>query len=254
MKILLFSSLYPSLVRPIHGIFVETRLRELLGSGKIQTKVVAPVPWFFSKNPRYGSYAGFAQTPAMEIHNDIDVRHPRYLLPPKIGMTVAPFALALGAIPTVRKLLKEGFDFDLIDAHYYYPDGVAAAMLARHFRKPFTVTARGSDVNLIATHAVPRKLMLWAAEQAVASIGVSKALVDTMAHMGIDRAKLTVMRNGVDLRRFQMIDQMQARTSLGCLAKNHRMASRASRREHDSSTAQPPGRAPREVPSRRLVE
>ena len=46
MKILLFSSLYPSAVRPIHGIFVETRLRELLKTGQVHAKVVAPVPWF----------------------------------------------------------------------------------------------------------------------------------------------------------------------------------------------------------------
>ena len=146
IRTLLFSTLYPSSVRPGHGIFMETRLRELLGIGKVQTKVVAPVPWFFSKHLRFDGYAQLAQTPAMEIHNDVDVRHPRYLLPPKVGMTVAPFALALGAIPTVRRLMKEGFDFEVIDAHYYYPDGVAAAMLARHFRKPFTVTARGSDI------------------------------------------------------------------------------------------------------------
>ena len=44
----------------------------------------------------------------------------------------------------------DGFDFDLIDAHYFYPDGVAAAMLARRLGKPFVVTARGSDINRIA--------------------------------------------------------------------------------------------------------
>jgi teichuronic acid biosynthesis glycosyltransferase TuaC len=215
IRTLLFSTLYPSSVRPGHGIFVEARLRELLSSGKVQTKVVAPVPWFFSKDPRFGSYARLAQTPLMETHNDIDVRHPRYFLPPKVGMTVAPFALALGAIPAIRGLLAQGFDFDLIDAHYYYPDGVAAAMLARHFRRPFTVTARGSDVNLIATHAIPRKLMLWAADKAAASIGVSRALVDKLAQMGVDRSKLEVMRNGVDLERFQMLDQRESREALG---------------------------------------
>ena len=40
MKILLFSTLYPSAVRPIHGIFVETRLRELLNTGEVQAKVL----------------------------------------------------------------------------------------------------------------------------------------------------------------------------------------------------------------------
>ncbi len=50
MKVLLFSSLFPSSVRPVHGIFVETRLRELLKTGAVQAKVVAPVPWFPSES------------------------------------------------------------------------------------------------------------------------------------------------------------------------------------------------------------
>lgn len=46
VRTLLFSTLYPSASRPTHGIFVETRLRELLKSGAVETRVVAPVPWF----------------------------------------------------------------------------------------------------------------------------------------------------------------------------------------------------------------
>jgi len=162
IRTLLFSTLYPSSVRPGHGIFVETRLRELLQSGQVATQVVAPVPWFPSTNPRYGDYARMAATPAQEVHNGISVLHPRYLLPPKVGMSLAPFLLALGALPTLKKIIRSGFDFDVIDAHYYYPDGVAAALLARYFNKPLVVTARGSDVNLIANFAVPRSLMRWA--------------------------------------------------------------------------------------------
>ena len=33
LRVLTFSTLFPSSVRPGHGIFVETRLRELLKSG-----------------------------------------------------------------------------------------------------------------------------------------------------------------------------------------------------------------------------
>jgi teichuronic acid biosynthesis glycosyltransferase TuaC len=50
---------------------------------------------------------------------------------PKVGMNVTPFLLALAARAALRKVLAEGFDFDVIDAHYYYPDGVAAALLGR---------------------------------------------------------------------------------------------------------------------------
>lgn len=215
IRTLLFSTLYPSSVRPGHGIFVETRLRELLKSGQVITKVIAPVPWFFSKNARFGDYARMARTPAREIFQDIDVLHPRYFLPPKIGMNVAPFLLALGAIPAAQRLIDEGYDFDLIDAHYYYPDGVAAALLARYFKKPFTVTARGSDINLIATHTIPRKLMNWTAQAANASIGVSQALTSAMQQLGMPESRLMVMPNGVDLDRFGIQVQKSARLALG---------------------------------------
>jgi teichuronic acid biosynthesis glycosyltransferase TuaC len=215
LRTLLFSTLYPSSVRPGHGIFVQTRLRELQATGAIDVRVVAPVPWFFSSHPRFGDYALHARTPCLESLQGIQVFHPRYPLPPKIGMTVAPLSLALAAAPVIRRILAEGFDFDLIDAHYYYPDGVAAGLLSRWFNKPFVVTARGSDVNLIARHRWPRQMMQWAARRAAASIGVSKALTDVMGQWGISQEKLHVMRNGVDLERFTPLPQDEARTRLG---------------------------------------
>ena len=216
LKVLTFSTLFPSSVLPGHGIFVETRLRELLKSGEVESRVVAPVPWFPSSDPRWGDYARFAATPAREQRNGLDVLHPRYLLLPKVGMTTAPLTLALGARAAVQRLIAEGFDFDVIDAHYYYPDGVAAALLARWFNKPLTVTARGSDVNLIGGHALPRRFMQWASRVASASIGVSQALVDRMRELGLGSARQLTLRNGVDLTRFQPAGDVAAlRAQLG---------------------------------------
>lgn len=219
MKVLLFSSLYPSAVRPIHGIFVETRLRELLKTGQVQAKVVAPVPWFPSTNERFGEYAQFAATPRREQRNGLEVHHPRYLLLPKVGMNLAPYTMALGALPTVKRLQREGFDFDLIDAHYYYPDGVAAGLLAKWLGKPFFVTARGTDLNLIPEYPFPRKLILQTAAQASGSIGVCKALMDTLAQLGADPSKLHTLRNGVDLERFVPEPRDLARARLGLKAQ-----------------------------------
>jgi glycosyltransferase involved in cell wall biosynthesis len=134
---------------------------------------------------------------------------------PKIGMSSAPFTLALGARATLARIQQAGFDFDVIDAHYYYPDGVAAAMLAMWFKKPLVVTARGSDVNLIPDYRVPRLLIQWAARHARASIGVSAALVERLQQLGTDAARLHVMRNGVDLDRFAVLDQNTMRGELG---------------------------------------
>ncbi|MDO9504982.1 glycosyltransferase family 4 protein [Hydrogenophaga sp.] len=215
MKILLFSSLYPSAVRPIHGIFVETRLRELLKTGQVEAKVVAPVPWFPSTAKRFGEYAQFAATPREEQRNGLEVHHPRYLLLPKVGMNLAPYTMALGALATVKRLQREGFDFDLIDAHYYYPDGVAAGLLAKWLRKPFFVTARGTDLNLIPEYPYPRKLILQTAAQASGSIGVCKALMDTLEGLGAEPGKLHTLRNGVDLERFVPEPRDLARARLG---------------------------------------
>jgi teichuronic acid biosynthesis glycosyltransferase TuaC len=215
LKVLTFSTLFPSSVRPSHGIFVETRLRELMKSGRVESRVIAPVPWFPSADPRWGDYAKFAATPAREQRNGIDVLHPRYLLLPKVGMTSAPLTLALGARAAVQKLLDEGFDFDLIDAHYYYPDGVAAALLAQWFGKPLTITARGTDLNLIPQYPLPRRMIEWAARRAAGSIGVCAALMDVLRGWGHDPAKLHTLRNGVDLERFRPLPQGQVRAELG---------------------------------------
>ena len=217
IRTLLFSTLYPSASRPVHGIFVETRLRELLGSAQVETRVVAPVPWFPSTHPRFGEFAKMAATPAHERRHGIEVLHPRYLTVPKLGMTLAPFLLAAASIGPIRRLIAEGFNFDVIDAHYYYPDGVAAAMLAHYFRKPLTITARGTDLNLIPEHAIPRRLIRWAARRADASIGVCAALVDVLRGWGIDETRLHVFRNGVDLERFHPQAPSEARRALGLI-------------------------------------
>ena len=215
IRILLFSSLFPSAVRPIHGIFVETRLRELVKTGQVQAKVIAPVPWFPFEGERFGEYSLFAATPKFEQRNGLDVHHPRYFLPPKVGMNLAPHTMAMAALPLIKKLIKDGFDFDLIDAHYYYPDGVAAGIIARKLGKPFVVTARGTDLNLIPQHAYPRKLILQTAQAASASIGVCKALMDSLQALGADPVKLNTLRNGVDLQRFVPEPRDAARQKLG---------------------------------------
>ena len=215
IRVLTFSTLFPSSIRPTHAVFVETRLRELLASGQIESRVVAPVPWFFSTHPRFGDYAKIATTPRREVRNGLDVVHPRYALLPKVGMLFAPLVLAFGAVGALRRLRAEGFDFDLIDAHYFYPDGVAAALLSKWFKRPLTITARGSDVNLIGRYRLPKAMMLWAAKRASACIGVSAALVEVLRQWGIDQKKLHVIRNGVDMVRFSLPDGAHGKNPSG---------------------------------------
>lgn len=173
LKVLLFSTLFPSSARPGHGTFVETRLRQLLKSGQIEARVVAPVPWFPFKGARWEEWGRMAETPVHEVRNGVEVLHPRYFLPPKVGMNIAPLLLAAGAWRTLNGLREAGFDFDVIDAHYYYPDGVAAAILGRLLRKPVCITARGTDLNVLPDYPIPRRWIRWAARHVDAFVGVS---------------------------------------------------------------------------------
>jgi teichuronic acid biosynthesis glycosyltransferase TuaC len=215
MKLLTFSTLFPNAEQPNHGIFVETRLRYLLASGQAQARVVAPIPWFPSSNPRFGSYSRFAKVPKSDQRHGIDIVHPRFASVPKIGMTMAPMLLAQAVKPVIGRIIDEGYDFDVLDAHYFYPDGVAAVMLGKYFNKPVVITARGTDINLIPQFRLPRKMILWAAENASGVVTVCNALKDEMVGLGVAADKITPLRNGVDLQRFQPMDRDAARATLG---------------------------------------
>jgi teichuronic acid biosynthesis glycosyltransferase TuaC len=215
MKLLTFSTLYPNAEQPNHGIFVETRLRYLVASGKAESRVVAPVPWFPSSNPKYGHYAQFARVPRHEQRNGLSVSHPRYLVVPRVGMNLTPFMLAQSAKQAIGRIRDEGYDFDAIDAHYFYPDGVAAVMLGKYFNKPVVITARGTDINLIPQFALPRKMIMWAAERANGIVTVCNALKEEITGLGVVNKNIVALRNGVDLQRFQPTDRAAARAALG---------------------------------------
>jgi glycosyltransferase involved in cell wall biosynthesis len=213
MKLLTYSTLYPNNVKKNNGVFVEQRLRKLLRLGHIDSRVVAPIPWFPFKSNKFGEYAKFALVSRQEKRNTIPIFHPRYFLIPKIGMSLAPLLLAIGTLPLLKKLIKEGFNFELIDAHYFYPDGVAAVILGKLLKKPVIITARGTDINLIPNYFLPKKMILWAAKNSKANITVCQALKDELITIGAEPDKIQVLRNGVDLDFFVPIDRDKTRKS-----------------------------------------
>ena len=212
MKILTITSLYPDATRPRHGIFIETRVRKLVESGAAQVRVIAPCPWFPLPS---GPYGVFARVPRREVRHGITVDHPRYVVVPKIGMSAGPLSMYLSLHGAIGRLIAEGCDFDVIDAHYFFPDGVAAVMAARHFAKPVLITARGSDLNVLPNYFLPRRMILWAARQADGLATVSAALRDRLAGLGAARERIAVLRNGVDLALFAPRDRGQCRARLG---------------------------------------
>ena len=215
IKTLTFSTLFPNPSQPRHGVFVESRLRQVIETGLVKTVVVAPVPWYPRRGPDVFGYGKFRNIPSARRDNGLDVRHPRYPVIPAFGMTVAPTLMANAVSRPIREIIESDGPFDLIDAHYFYPDGVAAAQLSRRFDIPLVITARGTDINLIPRYRLARRQILDAAQRASALISVSDSLRNRMIEIGIDGEKITTLRNGVDPELFYPSDRDDARRQLG---------------------------------------
>jgi glycosyltransferase involved in cell wall biosynthesis len=209
VRLLTFSTLYPNPAQPNHGVFVENRLRHLLAGGEVLSTVLAPVPWFPGRPPTRRA------VPTGTVRHGIAVHHPRYLAVPGLGMLANPYTLHRAASQALRRLADQGFDFDAIDAHYLYPDGVAAVWLAQAFGKPVVLTARGSDTSQLPQYSIPGKLIRDAIRAADALIAVSAALKQGLLALGAPESKVTVLRNGVDLDLFRPpADRAAARLAL----------------------------------------
>lgn len=215
IRIVTVASLYPNPVMPGRGIFVENRLRNLVASGEVEAAVIAPVPWFPFTSDMFGEYGQWARVTGDDIRYGIPISHPRHLVIPKIGMNLAPRLMVGGIIRALKKLQATGYDFDLIDAHFFYPDGVAAVMAGAALGKPVVITARGSDLNVNADFDRPRNMIKWAAAKAAGLVTVSDALKRKLESLGVDPVRIKVLRNGVDLQLFKLQDREAARARLG---------------------------------------
>ena len=128
MRALVFSSLYPNAVMPNFGLFVHRRVEAISRRG-VDVRVVAPVPYFPRALP-FDRWRNWAMVPARERFGKIAITHPRYPHVPGPGMYVQATSEWRAVLPCLRALRRH-FDFDLIDAHFSYPDGVGAVLLGR---------------------------------------------------------------------------------------------------------------------------
>lgn len=213
-RIITFSNLYPSAAMPRHGTFVQERMQRVVdGQDDLELTVVSPVPAVPRLLAR-GEHAAVRGLPACETVGGVLVHHPRYFHLPGLSLGRQAERMARAALPVVRELARG--HRCVLDAHYVYPDGVAAVRIGVELRIPCLVTARGTDVNLLAAQAVVAPQVRAAMPQARALLAVSEALRQRFAAVaGVDASRVELVRNGVDLTRFQPGDATAARARLG---------------------------------------
>lgn len=212
MILLTFTSLFPNRNDPEHGIFVYQRLAHFARRAGNSVHVVAPVPWA----PPGVSPARYERTraiPRREEVGDLAVYHPRYPFIPGISMPLHGLLMFVGSRPVLRRLHAK-HRFDLIDAHYVYPDGFAAMLAGRMLTVPVMVSARGTDMNLFPRFRSIRPMIRWTLRRALGGIGVCTPLRDAMVECGLDAERATVIGNGVDVNRFKPVPRAEARRRL----------------------------------------
>ena len=167
-------------------------------------------------SPRPASALRLAgELPFEEDWKGIRVAHPRLRSLPGPGGRLNPALLVRCALPVLRRWRSSGFDFDVIDAEFFYPDGPAAAHLAAIFDAPFSIKARGSDIHYWGARPECRRQILQAAAAANGLLAVSESLRQDMIAMGMQAEKIRVHYTGVDLDHFRPMDRQTGKAALG---------------------------------------
>ena len=211
LRVLVYTTLFPNSVHPLQGNFVLERMRHL--QPFVDMSVVAPIPYF----PRVRldqRWYQFASVPHSETFAGFNVDHPRYVVLPKLGMTTHGVSMFTGSFRRVCARLRAS-DYDLIDAHYVYPDGLAATLLGAVLNKPVIVSARGTDINVFSRLRLIRPMIQHVLTRADAVIAVAQSLKSAMVALGCPSNKISVIRNGVDSLKFMPISRESARRELG---------------------------------------
>ena len=204
-KIIIYTSIFPSRVRPLHGLYVAGLVKSLASS--IHVSVITPVP--VHKNIKEN-----LKGPRRYYFSDtIEVKAPLSFNIPKIFKSTDGYLMAA----CTRQAFKNSVDAgtDLVHAHFAYPDAVAAGILAAEVRLPLVVTVHGSDINVLAKDLNRRHQILKTLQRANAVIAVASDLKRKVIELGVSEEFVYHVPNGVDISKFCLGNKVSARKKLG---------------------------------------
>ncbi|MCT2400402.1 glycosyltransferase [Novosphingobium mangrovi (ex Huang et al. 2023)] len=216
MRILSISTLFPNPVKPSFGVFVGNQMRAVMARGDVDLTMVSPIgmpPWPLSTRP---PYARLRDIPETSDAVGIEVHYPRFTLFPKIGGDSNPGRIASAVLPLVRELHARK-PFDLVDAEFFFPDGPAAAIIARKLDLPLTIKSRGADIHFWGQRPRALAQMKQAAQQAAGLLAVSQAMRDDMIALGMPAERIGVHYTGLDREKFHPVERGAARALVSAM-------------------------------------
>ena len=209
-RLLSLATLYPNAARPRFGTFVARQMEALAARGDWEVHVINPIG--LPPLP-LGRYRPLAEAAVSAEEHGVIIHRPRFTLIPAVGGPLNPAMIRRAVLPLARQL-HAAAPFDLVDAQFFYPDGPAAAAVARDLGLPLAIKARGADISLWGHKAYANRKMRAAADQAAALLAVSEALADDMAAIGLPRSKIAVHYTGLDHSAFHPLDRVASRKRL----------------------------------------
>lgn len=210
-RLLSISTLYPNAQNPRFGTFVARSLEALAARDDWDVTVINPIG---IPPIAFGKYAALKDIAVGGTENGVSVHRPTFPLIPKFGGRFNPALIARAVLPVAAKLQAEQ-PFDMLDAQFFYPDGPAAAQLAKELGLPFSIKARGADIHYWGAKAYGRKAMLEAGDESAGMLAVCDALKQDMTALGLPADKITRHYTGLDRDRFRPLDHTQLRSRLG---------------------------------------
>lgn len=204
MRILTTTMCYPTPDSPGQGVFVQRRAAGLARLHDVC--VVSPRPWC----PLLRTGGSWLPQP-----EPLPVTYPRMLSIPVIGWATDGAGFSLCLQQEVLRMRRGGQPpFDLIDAHFEYPDGVGAWLAGRKLGLPVVVTLRGKLPFLMGTRL--RRAQVRAMLRGVdAVIAVSASLAELAGRLVGAPLRVDVIPNGVDTTVFHPVGRSAARDRLG---------------------------------------
>ncbi|VAW65934.1 Glycosyltransferase [hydrothermal vent metagenome] len=218
MKLLLVTNLFPTPVDPERGIFTLQLAKSL--SKICDITVVCPLPYFPALKifKRFKKYYGFSQVPYQYTLDNITVYSPKYPLIPKLSESKHAYLMSIALNRCINSLNKKNC-YDIINSQWLYPDSCAVDIAIENIDLPHVATGLGCDINHDLYEAGKKEKITRMLNNANAITVVSNGLKNELIEVGFNNTKITVIANGVDIKKFSPLSENDCRESLD-LEKN----------------------------------
>lgn len=167
----------------------------------MDVSVVSPVPWFPPLVGRLAplqEFGRFRQVPRIDVRSAVEVRHPRFLVGPSYRLHAQEARCYHAGVTHAVGRLRRTFPFDLVHAHFSYPDGVVAERIGRRYGVPVVVTEHAPWKPWMDSFPAVRRQVVAAAPGFAAHLAVSSAVRTSIAAFTGRPDRIDVVPIGVD--------------------------------------------------------